>query len=117
MVDDEASITRTMRLYLEKTGNYEVREVNDSSSAVATARQFKPDLILLDIIMPDTDGGDVAAEIQSIPELKDTPIVFLTATVSRREVGNEGIMVGGRPLLAKPVNPKAVIERIEKILA
>lgn len=114
IVDDEAIVTRTLKLYLEGTGSYEVRTENEGTRALAAAKEFKPDLVLLDLIMPDTDGATVAAEIREDAALKDTPIVFLTALVSQKEVGPTGRDIGGHPFLAKPVDPEKVVEAIEK---
>src|SRR5687768_9940814 len=85
VVDDEASITRLLKLNLEK-GAYVVRTENEGTKALAAAKDFKPDLILLDVMMPDIDGGDVAAIIQADPLLCAVPIVFLTAAVKKEEV-------------------------------
>lgn len=113
LIDDEPSFTRMLRLNLEKTGAYEVREENSGKKALATANEFKPDLILLDVIMPDADGGEVAAQIKADRNLKDVPIVFLTAVVTKKEEG----LIGGRPFLAKPAGVKEVVDCIEKHLA
>jgi len=109
IIDDEASFTRMVKLNLEKTGAFEVREENRATNAVASAREFKPDLILLDVIMPAIDGGDVAAQIRNDRHLKGTPIVFLTATVSQREAGEAGLNSGGALFLAKPVSLENLI--------
>lgn len=114
LVDDEAIITRTLKLYLEGTGRYEVRAVNEGAAAVPTAREFRPDLILLDVVMPGVDGGDVAAEIKADAALKDTPIVFLTALVKKKEVNASGGDIGGHPFIAKPLEPEKIVEVIEK---
>jgi len=114
LVDDEVTITRTLKLYLEGTGAYEVRTENRGSAALQAARGFKPDLILLDVAMPDMDGGDVAAEIRSDEELKKTPIVFLTALVKKQEVVATGGDIGGFPYIAKPLEPEKIIEVIER---
>ena len=79
VVDDEKSLTILLKLNLEETGHYEVRTENWPEDAIQAAREFKPDLILLDIIMPRMPGGNIAALIDEDPELKGTPIVFLTA--------------------------------------
>ena len=109
IIDDEASFTRMVKLNLEKTGAFEVREENRATNAVAAARDFKPDLILLDVVMPAMDGGDVAAQIRNDRHLKGTPIVFLTATVSQREAGEGGLNSGGALFLAKPVSLENLI--------
>src|SRR5438093_7770233 len=113
-IDDEASFTRMVKLNLEKTGAFEVREENRAAYAVAAAREFKPDLVLLDVIMPAMDGGDVAAQIRNDRHLKGTPIVFLTATVSQREAGEGGFTSGGALFLAKPVSLENLIHCINE---
>ena len=114
VVDDEKSLTNLLKLNLEETGNYEVRAENWAEDAVPAAREFKPDLILLDIIMPRMPGGNVAAEIDADPQLKGTPIVFLTAAVRKHQVEeNEGIICE-HPCLAKPASIEEVIAAIEK---
>jgi CheY-like chemotaxis protein len=65
IVDDEPGFIRLLKLVLEKTGRYVVREENDETRAVAVAKQFLPDLILLDLVMPSIDGGMVASRIRS----------------------------------------------------
>ena len=114
IIDDEAVFTRMVRLNLEKTGAFEVREENKATNAVASARDFKPDLILLDVIMPTMDGGDIAAQIRNDRHLKGTPIVFLTATVSAREAGPAGLNSGGDLFLAKPVSLENLIHCINE---
>jgi CheY-like chemotaxis protein len=113
VIDDETSITRLLKLNLEKTGAFVVRDENKGSRAVAAAREFKPDLILLDIMMPDLDGGDVAAQLQADPLLKSVPIVFLTAAVKKEEVNARDGVIGGFPYIAKPLNVRGVLTVIE----
>lgn len=103
VVDDEAGLTRMLKRSLEATGKYEVREENTGVHALSAAKEFKPDLILLDVMMPDTDGGSVAAQIEEDELLGRTPIVFLTAIVKKGEVDSTGSPIGGRTFLAKPV--------------
>lgn len=116
VVDDEAIITRTLKLYLEGTGSYEVRTENEGGRALQAAREFNPDLIMLDLVMPDTDGAMLASELQGDSELQNIPIIFLTALVSKQEVGAQGKEIGGHPFLAKPVDPEKVVECIEEQL-
>jgi DNA-binding response OmpR family regulator len=116
VVDDEASITRLLKLNLENTNEYEVRTENTATHAFAAAKEFKPDLILLDILMPDLDGGYVASNFQESQEFKNIPIVFLTAAVTKAELsGNRG-QIGGFPFLAKPVNMTEVVRCLESHL-
>ena len=102
-VDDQTSNTRLMKLHLERTNDYEVREENSAKAALAAAEEFHPHLILLDVMMPGMDGGELAACFRANPKLKDVPIVFLTAAVTKKEVESGNGLVGGYPFLAKPV--------------
>jgi two-component system, OmpR family, response regulator len=116
VVDDEPSITRLLKLNLEQTGDYEVATENSPRLAVLTAEEFRPDLILLDVMMPGLDGGDLAAAFEANHATKGVPIVFLTATVTREEVRARHGLVGGLPFLAKPVNLHEVLGCLERHL-
>src|SRR5437016_13038063 len=107
LVDDQASDTRLLKVCLERTNEYVVREENDASAALSAAEEFGPDLILLDVMMPGVDGGELAARFQASAKLKTVPTVFLTAAVTKEEVSAGGGLSGGVPFLAKPVNPSA----------
>ena len=115
IVDNNRDFTRSAKLALERTGRYLVCEENDSSKAHQTAQSVQPDLILLDIAMPETDGGEVAAQIQSDPALHRIPIVFLTALVTQAE-GRSGLRIQGHPFLAKPIGLPELIKGIEENL-
>lgn len=117
VVDDEVSFARMVKINLEKSGGFEVRVENAAVAALPAARDFKPDLILLDVIMPNMDGGDVARQIKRDRNLKNTPIVFLTASVSKREAGDGGLNSGGELFLAKPVSVEALIACINEHLS
>jgi CheY-like chemotaxis protein len=116
VVDDVANFTYSLRRSLEATGKYEVREENSGALAYASAQQFQPDLILLDVVMPDMDGGSVAAKIQDDENLKHIPIVFLTGTLKTKEAKPTGSNIGGRTFLAKPVELDDLITCIENQL-
>jgi len=103
VVDDRARDTRLVKLYLERTNDYVVREENDAKAALSAAEEFQPHLILLDVMMPGMDGGELAACFQANPKLKAVPIVFLTAAITKNEVKAGGGLVGGFAFLAKPV--------------
>ena len=116
VVDDEADNTRLLKLYLERTNDYVVREENDAEAALSAAEEFEPDLILLDVMMPGVDGGEVAARFQASTKLKTVPTVFLTAAVTKEEVNTGGGLVGGMPFLAKPVVLSEVLACIKQHL-
>ena len=112
IIDNDKNTTHLVKILLEKTGRYLVFEENDSTRAHQTARNFRPDLIFLDVVMPDRDGGEIAAQIQADPELHGTPIIFLTAVVTRSEA-KTGLHIDGHPFLAKPINIWELIDAIE----
>jgi len=115
IVDDDPDSTHLVKILLEKTGNYVVLEENDADGAHQSARNFRPDAILLDIMMPKTDGGEVAAQIEADPELRSTPIIFLTALVTELET-KAGLRIEGHRSLAKPINIPELIDQIEESL-
>jgi CheY-like chemotaxis protein len=115
IVDDDPDSTHLVKILLEKTGHYIVFEENDADEAHQSARNFRPDAILMDIMMPKTDGGEVAAQIEADPELRSTPIIFLTALVTEPET-KAGLQIEGHRSLAKPINIPRLIDQIEESL-
>lgn len=116
VVDDEPRFTRMLKLNLEKTGLYEVGAETKGTRVLDSARAFHPHLILLDVVMPDVDGGDIAQQIRTDDLLKGVPIIFLTAVVSRKETRTIGTAHGGFVFLSKTISLNALIECIEKHL-
>lgn len=115
IIDDNRDFTYSAKLALERTGRYSVWEENEPARAHQTAQRIKPDLILLDIAMPETDGGEVAARIESDPTLHRTPIIFLTALVTKAET-RSGLQIQGHPFLAKPISIPELVAGIERHL-
>ena len=116
LVDDETSFTRLLKMNLEQTGDYQVREVNQGILALSAVEEFKPDLILMDVIMPDMDGGSIAGRLKDEGRLKDIPIIFLTAAVSKEEAYQTQGVIGGNMFIAKPVNLEKLLESIKSHL-
>lgn len=114
VVDDEPDFTQMLRIALESLGKYEVVEVNESSLALKEARQFLPDLILMDVMMPEPDGSELAAMLRTDPYLRNTPIIFLTALASREERLEPSLGLGHRVYLPKPFEWNQLIEWIER---
>jgi DNA-binding response OmpR family regulator len=114
IVDDERSFTGLLRVNLERTDRYEAREENDSRKAVEVAKEFRPDLILLDVVMPNMDGGQVLAGILADSQLKSTPVIFLTATISKQGLDARGRKIANYPFLAKPFDFKDLEAMIRK---
>jgi CheY-like chemotaxis protein len=110
IIDNNRDLTLSAKVGLERTGRYSVSEENEPARAHQTAQRVKPDLILVDIAMPETDGGEVAARIESDPTLRRTPVVFLTA------LARSGLEIKGHPFLAKPISIPDLVAGIERNL-
>jgi len=118
VIDDNTNATRMARLVLERTGRYEVQELNESDQALRVAYEFEPDLILLDVCMPNVEGSEVAEKIGNDPVLGSTPIVFMTCIVTPSEAGRNGsLFIGRHQYLAKPVRPAKLLACVEGNLA
>ena len=115
IIDNNRDFTYSAKLGLERTGRYSVWEENEPVRAHQTAQRVRPDLILLDIVMPKTDGGEVAARIESDPTLHRTPVVFLTALATKAEA-RSGLQIQGHPFLAKPISIPELVAGIERYL-
>ncbi|MBT8229705.1 MAG: response regulator transcription factor [Bacteroidia bacterium] len=110
VVDDEKDILELLSYNLDKEG-YHVKTASNGKKAVETARSFIPDLILLDIMMPEQDGVETCRQLRELSELNDTFIIFLTA---RAEEYSEvaGFDAGGDDYINKPIKPRALISRL-----
>lgn len=107
IVDDEPEAPRMLKRLLERKCHYEVLVENDSRNALSCALTFRPDLILLDVIMPWLDGGDVARLIRQTDTVQSTPIIFISAIAQP---------IAGYPFLTKPAPFEQVIACIEENL-
>ncbi len=112
LIDDEVSLTKLMKLNLERIGEFEVMTENSGLLAVDAVRKFQPDLIFLDIMMPDMSGDDIAQKLRQDDALAAIPIVFLTAIVSREDTDSMGSYIGGNRFLAKPVKTEELLQMI-----
>lgn len=117
VVDDEPSFTRMLKLNLEQTGDYLVETVNESPQATIKAKTFAPHIVLLDVVMPEADGGDVASALRTRAATQDVPIIFISAMVSPKESNSGFYESGGEHFLAKPVNTETLCGAIETVLA
>jgi len=114
LIDDEEDFCFFVKLNLEKTRKYQVFTATDGMEGVRLAKQLKPDLIFLDIVMPNIDGGQVAEILLEDESTSTIPFVFVTAMVKKDEVVKRGGQIGGRDFIAKPVKPETLIEKIEQ---
>jgi len=113
VVDDEPDILFTVGQMLEMNG-YDVVKVDDGKKCLDELEKSVPDLVLLDIMMPEISGWDVAAKIKENPKWNDIPIIFLTAKGDTMSVGMGGL--ASEDYIVKPFDIKDLKERIEKIL-
>src|SRR5437867_3557710 len=101
IVDDNSGFTHRASEFLQNTHHYVVCEENDPRRALETARSFHPDLILLDLIMPEAEGTEVAALITSDWMLHSVPIVFVTSVISPKEA-RDASRINGHRIWPKP---------------
>lgn len=117
VVDDEVALTRMMKLNIESTGLYEVRTVNKGSEALEAAKEFAPDLIFLDVMMPDMGGDEVAAGLQEDQQTRHIKFIFLTAIVTQEDTGGGASDISGHTFLAKPVQKQELLATIEEFVS
>ncbi len=117
VIDDEEDFCFFVKKNLENTGEFIVFTANDGEGGLALAKLEKPDLILLDIMMPNQAGPDVADILRNSDKTKDIPVVFLTAIVTKAEIGVETMReIGGHNYIAKPIEIADLVDSIKKAL-
>jgi two-component system alkaline phosphatase synthesis response regulator PhoP len=110
VVDDDHEVVRLMRAYLERAG-YEVLVAYEGETAVYTLRRDKPDLVLLDLMLPGRDGMEITRLVRSDPQLAHIPIIMLTARVDDTDK-IVGLEIGADDYVTKPYNPREVVARV-----
>ena len=115
IVDNNAQFADRVRLLLEATGNYIACAVNDPRRALEAARSFKPDLVVVDLIMPQADGLEVASQLEADWALHSVPIVFVTSLITPEEA-RDGRRIDGHRIAAKPQIAAELIRLIEENL-
>jgi len=115
VVDDEPEITDIVQTFLSEA-DYQVLVENSPKNAVEKARRFKPDVILLDIMMPDIDGYDICQELKSDPEFAHTPIIFLTGKDRGDDMGRS-FKSGGDLFIKKPFSCERLLEIVSIVLS
>ncbi|HEO63821.1 MAG TPA: response regulator [Candidatus Omnitrophica bacterium] len=116
LIDDEEDFCYFVKLNLEDTGKFEVFISGNGSEGIEIAKNEKPDIILLDLLMPVMDGSEVAEHLLRNETTKKIPIVFVTALTRKKEIDSHSGTIGGRIFLAKPVTPQELIQCIERVL-
>jgi two-component system OmpR family response regulator len=114
LVDDEPDIRRIGELSLKRVGGFEVALAGSGLEAVQLAESFRPQLILLDVMMPGMDGLQTFARLREHPALSQTPVIFVTAKVQREEVAHLRAL-GAIGVVAKPFNPMTLAGEVRAI--
>lgn len=114
MVEDEEDIQTVASLALEAVGGFEVEVCSSGMEAIERAPQFKPDLLLLDVMMPEMDGPDTLKALQQLPETAQTPAIFMTAKVQPQEVAHYKEL-GAIGVVSKPFDPMSLAATINDI--
>ncbi len=115
IVDDEADIRRIGELSLQSVGGWDVLLAESGAEGMETARAQKPDLILMDMMMPEMDGLTVLRQLRKHPELESTPVIFMTAKVQQDEVARY-LEAGALGVVHKPFDPMTLPDEIRRIL-
>ncbi|MCH2547450.1 MAG: response regulator [Alphaproteobacteria bacterium] len=113
-VDDSEDILEVAQMCLETMADIKVNCLNSGMKAVEQAVGINPDLILLDVMMPQMDGPTTLQELRKIPELANTPIVFMTARVQPAEV-EEYMELGASGVICKPFDPMTIADEIQAV--
>lgn len=114
-VDDESDVLDLLSKRLISAG-YDVLTKTSGTAAIEAAKKEKPDLIILDILMPEMDGSQVAAVLHQDAQTRDIPILFLTCLYTKREEKISGHEIGHNFFIAKPYDPAELLEEIARLI-
>jgi CheY-like chemotaxis protein len=113
-VEDDEDIQRIVRMSLERIGKLTVKIVSDPMQAIDAIKDFKPDLVMLDWMMPGMDGPTLFRKMRETPEVRDLPVVFITAKASSAEM-DELRAMGAAGAISKPFSPKDLPDQLRSI--
>ncbi len=114
VVDDESDVTDLVAYHLKAKG-FQVETVNDPNGSIGAARSFVPDLVILDVMMPDLNGIQICRMIRADPKLKRVPVIFLTAKAEEND-RIQGLELGADDYICKPFSTKELILRVQSII-
>ena len=115
-VEDDEDIQRIVRMSLERVGKMTVEVVGDPMVAIDAISAFKPDLVMLDWMMPGMDGPTLFRKMKQLPEVSALPVVFITAKATQRDM-DELIALGAAGTISKPFSPKDLPDQLRAIWA
>lgn len=113
-VEDEADIRTIAKLTLEAIGGFEVESCDSGPQAIARLAAFKPDLILLDVMMPGMDGPTTLAELRKLPDGANAPVVFMTAKAQAHEI-DKFRSLGAVDVVTKPFDPQLLCDQLKNV--
>jgi len=114
-VEDDPDIQTMIKLSLKFKGGYKVILAGDGFSGIEMAEKENPDVILLDVMMPELDGYETCKRLKANPLTKDIPIIFLTAKVQEKEI-KKGLEMGAIGYLTKPFDPMTIKDELEAVV-
>ena len=113
-VEDDEDIQRIVRMSLERIGKMTVQVIGDPMVAIDAIKAFKPELVILDWMMPGMDGPTLYRKMKEVPEVRDLPVVFITAKASQREL-DELRKLGALGTISKPFSPKDLPDQLRAL--
>lgn len=113
-VEDEPDIAQVARLALETVGGFTIEACDNGQIALDKGPAFKPDLVLMDVMMPEMDGPTALKEMKKMPEMKDVPVIFMTAKVQPAEIA-EYKALGAVDVIPKPFDPMTLAEQVKQV--
>jgi CheY-like chemotaxis protein len=113
-VEDDEDIQRIVRMSLERIGKMTVEVVGDPTKAIDAIKAFKPDMVMLDWMMPVMDGPTLLRQMKARPDVSDLPVVFITAKAAQRDL-DELIALGAVGAISKPFSPKDLPDQLRAI--
>jgi DNA-binding response OmpR family regulator len=116
LIDDDLALGAMLKLKIEKAGDYDVTYSPDGGRIVELAREVNPDLVILDIDMPDTDGGDARALLRKNPDTEGIPVLFLSSMVTPEDIVASSGVIGDEHMASKLMPVGELIDRIQKLL-
>ena len=115
VIDDETEFCELVKKFLERQNDFEVSTCSEGTRAVDQTKRFKPDLVLLDVRMPEVSGTDIAETLRGNEATKNIPIIFLTAIVTEEDVQKSDHKIGGEYFLSKPVRIEELLALVKKL--
>ncbi len=113
-VEDEPDIRMVLEVALRDVAGFDVRVCSSGKEAIEVAPGFAPDLVLLDVMMPEMDGPDTLAALRVLPETEGTPVIFLTAKVQPQEV-KRFKELGALGVISKPFDPMTLADEVRQV--